>query len=109
MSVTLVSGNVCFYKCNGLALDQTSPLTVKVVLRFFRLTPSENRGDLGVVKIHPNLYTAQAFGIELLLTFVLVFATYATYDYQRGIPSGVHPIVLGIVVTMLHIVGVCTL
>ena len=80
-----------------------------MVLRFCRLTPSENRGDLGVVKIHPNLYTAQAFGIELLLTFVLVFATYATYDYQRGIPSGVHPIVLGIVVTVLHIVGVCTL
>ena len=81
------------------------PDTISV---YCRITPSDNRGDLGVLILHPNINTAQAFGAELVLTFVLVFSTYATYDYGRGIPSGVHPLILGVIMTLLNMVGVST-
>ena len=76
---------------------------------YCRITPSDNRGDLGVLILHPNINTAQAFGAELVLTFVLVFSTYATYDYGRGIPLGVHPLILGVIMTLLNMVGVSTI
>ncbi len=92
-----------------LRLSHVTFLTPHVTCFFFSrcsITPSDNRGDLGVLVQHPNVTTAQAFGLELVLSFVLVFAVYATFDFARGIAPGLHPLVLGVVVTQLHMVGV---
>ena len=72
----------------------------------YGLTPSEVRGSMGVTIPRDNLNAAQAFGIELLLTFVLVFTIFAITDTGREHRGYEIPLSIGLCVFVCHMVGV---
>lgn len=47
-----------------------------------------HQGSLGSTTVHTGLTPWQGFGIELVLTFIVVFAVFACLDSQRKIPGG---------------------
>ena len=72
----------------------------------YGLTPFEVHGGLGVTTPSPNLNDAQAFGIEFLLTFVLVFTIFAVTDPGREHKGYEIPLSIGFCVFISHMVGV---
>ena len=71
----------------------------------FRLAPPEQRQQAGVTSLHRDLGPIRGFGIELILTFLLVFTYFATTDPNRR-NHGNQSIPLGLTVTMIHLAGV---
>ena len=46
----------------------------------YGLTPELDRGSLGTIKLNDRVTVAQGVGIELILTFVLVWAAFSSID-----------------------------
>ena len=72
----------------------------------YGLTPSQMRRDLGVTAPAANVNEAQAFGIELLLTFVLVFTIFAATDPGKEHRGYEIPLSIGLCVFICHMAGV---
>ena len=72
----------------------------------YGLTPSQIHGDLGVTKPAVKINGAQAFGIELLLTFMLIFTIFAATDSGKEHRGYEIPLSIGLSVFVCHIVGV---
>ena len=72
----------------------------------YGLIPSQTRGALGVTAPEENLNGAQAFGIELLLTFLLIFTIFAAIDSGREHRGYEIPLSIGLCVFICHVVGV---
>jgi len=72
----------------------------------YGLTPSNVRGGLGVTAPAHNLNGGQAFGIELLLTFVLVFTIFGAADQGKEHRGYEIPLSIGLCVFICHMVGV---
>ena len=96
-----------------MSLCVTRSLTNLLIFCTFRITPSQHRGNLAVLTLHPSLTTAQGLGLEILLTFVLVFTVFAcsaTHPLAEGtpLPPGflTQPLSVGLSVTLAHLVGV---
>lgn len=64
------------------------------------------RGGLGVTAPAHNLNNAQAFGIELLLTFVLVLTIFGATDRGKNHHGYEIPLSIGTCVLICHMVGV---
>ena len=58
-------------------------------------------------EINKGVNSAQAFGIEFMVTFVLVFTVFATCDESRADPKGSGPLSIGLAVTLGHLAFVC--
>ena len=72
----------------------------------YGLTPAEVRGGLGMTTPAQNINVAQAFGVELLLTFVLVLTIFSTTDKGREHRGYEVPLSIGLCVFICHSVGV---
>ena len=72
----------------------------------FGLTPAEVRGGLGMTTPAQNINVAQAFGVELLLTFVLVLTIFGTTDKGREHRGYEVPLSIGLCIFICHSVGV---
>ena len=72
----------------------------------YAVTPQEVRGALGVTTPAAPLGIGQAFGVELILTFVLVFTVFAATDESRMINGYQAPLAIGIAVFICHMTGV---
>ncbi|XP_076456846.1 aquaporin-5-like [Babylonia areolata] len=69
------------------------------------LTPDTYHSDLAVTSINSALTPGQGLGVEIILTFVLVFVIFGTTDENR--PSfGSPALLIGLTVTLLHLCGV---
>ena len=66
------------------------------------VTPEKVRASLGGTGVTPGVGIPQAFGIEVLITFVLVFTVFASCDSKRGDLNGSAPLAIGLSVTMCH-------
>lgn len=64
------------------------------------------RGALGATTISSDLSASQAFGLELLLTFVLVFIIFAATDPGRELRGYDIPLSIGVCVFICHMCGV---
>ncbi|XP_062565988.1 aquaporin AQPAe.a-like [Saccostrea cucullata] len=65
------------------------------------LTPDNlHQSGFGVITPGPNVTAAQAFGAEVVITFVLDFTTFSFVDNGRHDLSGSIPLIIGIVVTL---------
>ena len=71
----------------------------------FSVTPSTFHGNLGVTSINASLNVGQGFGVEVILTFVLVFVIIATTDSNR-IDAGMVSVAIGLTIALLHLAGV---
>lgn len=72
------------------------------------LTPSQIHRDLGVTAPAKTfgINEAQAFGIEFILTFMLVFTIFATTDPGKEHRGYEIPLSIGLCVFICHVVGV---
>ena len=70
------------------------------------ITPEEKRGTLGATVPGPGVTAAQAVGIEILLTFLLVFTVCASTDSKRNHYGYEVPLSIGLCVAVCHFIGV---
>lgn len=70
----------------------------------FGVTPVENHGKLGITA--HTLHNQQAFGVEFLITFVLVITVFATCDSKRTDLNGSGPLTIGLSVTVCHLFAI---
>lgn len=71
-------------------------------------TPSTQIGTLGATTPHPDITAAQAFTVEMVITFVWVFALFATSDPNRDDLPDSAPMCIGMAVTICHLYAVST-
>eukprot|EP00106_Octopus_bimaculoides_P009935 XP_014777377.1 PREDICTED: aquaporin-4-like [Octopus bimaculoides] len=50
----------------------------------YGLTPYEAHGLLGVTTVHAEMTKGQAFGVEFMITFIMVFTFFANLDPKRS-------------------------
>ena len=74
----------------------------------YAVTPSHIRGNLGVTSSSSEVSFAQALGTEALLTFMLILAVMATFDYNRlGMRRDyTAAVAVGLTTTVCHVIGV---
>lgn len=75
----------------------------------FGLTPAAARGGLGVNGMSGDVTEAQGFGVEVMITFVLVFTVLASIDEKRTDLKGSAPLTIGLAVAVGHLVAVSRL
>ena len=72
----------------------------------YGLTPAGVRGALGTTVPAHSVNGGQAFGIEFVLTFLLVFTIFAATDPGKGHRGYEVPLSIGLCVFICHMVGV---
>ncbi|KAL9979977.1 hypothetical protein ACROYT_G008504 [Oculina patagonica] len=72
----------------------------------YAITPSQSIGSLGVTAPANDVSTSQAFVIELVLTFILVFVIFAVTDPSRGMAGYGVPLAIGICVFICLMHGI---
>jgi len=70
------------------------------------LTPPSLRGTLGATLVSKEITVGQAFGIEFMVTFILLLAVCASMDTKRTDLQGSTPILIGLTVAGCHLFGV---
>ena len=70
------------------------------------LVPSNVRKNLGVTQLNDNVTLLNAFGIEVIITFLLAFTVYACIDKKRKDLNGSFPLAIGLSVTAGALFGV---
>ncbi|XP_064595147.1 aquaporin AQPAe.a-like [Liolophura sinensis] len=64
------------------------------------LVPESIQGDFGTLKLNKLVTEAQGFGIEFIITFVLLFGIFAVTDENRKDVGGSVPLTVGLIVTI---------
>lgn len=73
----------------------------------YGLTPEAIRGDLGSTLIMgTDVTAAQAFGVEMLVTFVFVLSFFASRDSARSDMAGSYPLTVGLAVVVCQLFAV---
>ncbi|ROT75608.1 aquaporin 1 [Penaeus vannamei] len=67
------------------------------------VTPADIQGSLGMTLRNEKIDTAQALGIELLITFVLVITVFGACDERRNDVKGSAPLAIGLSITTCHL------
>lgn len=70
------------------------------------LTPSAYHGDFGNTLVSKKIDPGKALGVEIFITFVLVFTVFASVDSKRKDINGSTPLSIGLSVTMCHLFAV---
>ena len=70
------------------------------------VTPKKFQGTLGQTMVNPEASPEQGFGVEFMITFVLVFTVFATCDSKRTDLQGSGPLTIGLSVTVCHLAAV---
>ncbi|XP_017886127.1 aquaporin AQPAn.G isoform X2 [Ceratina calcarata] len=70
------------------------------------LSPDRMETALGVVSLSPGVTPVQGFGIEFFLAFVLVLVVCGACDAAKPESKGIAPLIIGLSVSIGHIVGV---
>ena len=86
----VVTHRITFARGVLYAVSQTAGAIVGAAL-LYALTPEENP-SLGLCTIRNELKSGQAFGIELLVTFVLVWVVFSSIDSNRSDIDSEHKI-----------------
>lgn len=73
----------------------------------YGLTPESMRGDLGATVIAgADVTAAQAFGVEMLITFIFVLSFFASRDSARSDLAGSYPLTVGLAVVVCQLFAV---
>ncbi|KAL8594288.1 hypothetical protein ACOMHN_000990 [Nucella lapillus] len=70
------------------------------------LTPREFQGSLGSTLVSDKLGPGKGLGVEIFITFVLVFTVFASIDSRRKDLNGSTPLTVGLSVTMCHLFAI---
>jgi aquaporin-4 len=69
------------------------------------IVPEYARGSLSVTQVHPDVDLVQAYFIELIITFILVFAIFSCVDSRRNDLHGSFPLQIGSAVVVGGLFG----
>jgi glycerol uptake facilitator-like aquaporin len=69
------------------------------------VVPTEARGTLSVTAVHSSINLAQAFCVELIITFILVLTIFSCVDSRRNDLHGSFPLQIGIAVVVGGLFG----
>lgn len=71
------------------------------------VTGEEDMASLGALRVSSSLKSGEAFGLEFMLTFMLVVVIFATIDPERLVAGSVNsgPLHIGLAVTAAHLFG----
>ncbi|XP_071090003.1 aquaporin-4-like isoform X2 [Haliotis cracherodii] len=72
----------------------------------YGVTPARQHEYLGVTSVHSDIESGQAFGIEFLITFVLVFAYFSSMDPPHLATGTFQVIPAGLAIAIGHTFGV---
>lgn len=61
---------------------------------------------LGLTLVNENITPGQAFGVECIITFILIFCVFACIDNERSDLNGSFPLTIGLAVTVGCLFGV---
>jgi glycerol uptake facilitator-like aquaporin len=75
----------------------------------YGLVPSHARAQLGLTLVNDKVTLLKAFGVEVLITFLLAFAIFACLDKNRKDLGGSFPLTIGFAATCGILFGVYTL
>lgn len=70
------------------------------------LSPERMESVLGVVSLSTDVTPVQGFGIEFFLALILVFVVCGACDSAKNYSKGIAPLIIGLTVSVGHIVGV---
>ncbi|XP_050690660.1 aquaporin AQPAn.G-like isoform X2 [Eriocheir sinensis] len=70
------------------------------------ITPEANQGNLGMTMLGEGVNQGQAFGVEVLMTFILVLTIFGVCDEHRGDIKGSAPLAIGLAVTCAHLAAI---
>lgn len=70
------------------------------------VTPYQRWGALGTTALNKEMEAGRAFGVEFMITFVLVFTVFAACDGKRTDLKGSGPLSIGLSVTMCHLFAI---
>lgn len=70
------------------------------------LVPSYARSQLGLTLVNENVGLLKAFGVEVIITFLLAFTIFACLDKNRKDLGGSFPLAIGLAVTCGALFGV---
>ncbi|XP_074644333.1 aquaporin-4-like [Tubulanus polymorphus] len=71
----------------------------------YGLTPNTSATHLGVTYVHPEVPLGQAFGIEFMTTFLMVFTVFANVDSKRA-EMGSRALSVGLSVIIGHLLAI---
>jgi glycerol uptake facilitator-like aquaporin len=71
----------------------------------YGVTPSDVIGTLGVTQVHVNMGLGQAFGVEFMITFILVFTVFANME-SKIMEMGSRSLAVGLAVTVGNLFAV---
>lgn len=70
------------------------------------LTPENQQAMLGVNRLRGSVTDAQGFGVELMITFIVVLTVLASLDEKRTDLHGSAPLTIGLAVALGHLFAV---
>jgi MIP family channel proteins len=70
------------------------------------VTPDSLHDSLGATTVNGKLNPVQGFGVEFLITFVLVFVIFSVTDENRADITGSIPLIIGLTVTTCHLFAI---
>ena len=74
----------------------------------YGVTPVVVHGRLGVTMVHKEMGLGQAFGVEFMITFIVVFTVFANLEPKR-IDMGSRSLAIGLSVALGHLFAVGTI
>ncbi|KAG0710491.1 Aquaporin AQPcic [Chionoecetes opilio] len=66
------------------------------------LRPQAKQDNLGMTKLGEGVSEAQGFGVEVMITFILVLTVFGVCDERRNDAKGCGPLAIGLSVTACH-------
>jgi aquaporin-4 len=94
-----IARSICYILAQGLGAIAGAGI-------LYGSTPGKYHGTLGVISIQPDVLPGQAFAVEFMVTFVLVFTYFANLEPKR-VDMGSRSLSVGLSVVLGHLFAVC--
>lgn len=100
----LVTRNITFFRSIFYVIAQCVGAVAGAGI-LYGVTPVKVHGHLGVTVVHRDIGRGQAFGVEFMITFIMVFTFFANLEPKRA-DMGSRSLSIGLTVVLGHLFAV---